>query len=119
MTISSTRKIAAARPIKPTLVVFSGKCGVSEMTDAGIAMTSLFLSNSNFSLLAHVCSFAPTFSLKDETRYKIACGNMNPTTQESPLDDIKEIRRIDKSSMLLFSLEASCLYGEPARTAEE
>lgn len=58
-------------------------------------------------------------SLKDETRYKIACGKMNPKTPKSPLDDVDEIRRIDKSSMLLYSLEASGHYGEAARLAEK
>jgi hypothetical protein len=42
--ISLTLKIAAALPIKPTFEVFSRKCGVSEMTDAGIA-TANFLAN--------------------------------------------------------------------------
>jgi hypothetical protein len=36
--ISSTRYIAAALPIKPILEVFSRRCGVSDMTDAGIAI---------------------------------------------------------------------------------
>ena len=63
--------------------------------------------------------FVPALSLKDETRYKIACGNMNPKLPKSPLDDIDEIRRIDKSSMLLYSLEASGHYGEAARIAEK
>jgi hypothetical protein len=40
MIISFTRKIAAARPIKPILAVFSRKCGVSAMIDAGIAMAN-------------------------------------------------------------------------------
>ena len=44
---------------------------------------------------------------------------MNPKTRLSPLDDVNEIRRIDKSSMLLFSLEASGHYGEAARIAEK
>jgi hypothetical protein len=42
--ISSTLKIAAALPIRPIFEVFSRKCGVSETTDAGIAMQSFFLS---------------------------------------------------------------------------
>jgi hypothetical protein len=40
--ISSTLKIAAALPIKPIFEVFSRKCGVSEITDAGIAIASFF-----------------------------------------------------------------------------
>jgi hypothetical protein len=43
--ISLTLKIAAALPIKPTFEVFSRKCGVSEMTDAGIATANFFLAN--------------------------------------------------------------------------
>jgi hypothetical protein len=42
--ISSTLKIAAARPIKPIFEVFSRKWGVSEITDAGMAIASFFLS---------------------------------------------------------------------------
>jgi hypothetical protein len=42
--ISSTLKIAAARPIKPTFAVFSRRCGVSETVDAGMAIASFFLS---------------------------------------------------------------------------
>jgi hypothetical protein len=41
--ISSTLKIAAALPIKPIFEVFSRKCGVSEITDAGIAIANFFL----------------------------------------------------------------------------
>jgi hypothetical protein len=40
--ISFTLKIAAARPIKPILEVFSLKCGVSDIIDAGIATVNLF-----------------------------------------------------------------------------
>jgi hypothetical protein len=46
--ISSTLKIAAALPIKPIFEVFSRKCGVSEITDAGIAIVSFFLSMALF-----------------------------------------------------------------------
>jgi len=42
--ISSTLKIAAALQIKPIFEVFSRKCGVSEITDAGMAIASFFLS---------------------------------------------------------------------------
>jgi hypothetical protein len=35
-------KIAAALPTSPTFEVFSRKCGVSEMNDAGTAIPSLF-----------------------------------------------------------------------------
>jgi hypothetical protein len=41
--ISSILKIAAALPINPIFEVFSRKCGVSEITDAGIAIASFFL----------------------------------------------------------------------------
>ena len=41
--ISSTLKIAAALPITPIFEVFSRKCGVSETTEAGIAMQSFLL----------------------------------------------------------------------------
>lgn len=44
---------------------------------------------------------------------------MNPKTQKSPLDDTDKIRKIDKSSMLLFSLEASGHYSEAARIAKK
>jgi hypothetical protein len=43
--ISFTLKIAAALPIKPIFVVFSRKCGVSEATEAGMAIEIFFLSN--------------------------------------------------------------------------
>ena len=36
--------MAAARPIKPIFEVFSRRCGVSEIVDAGIAIVSFFLS---------------------------------------------------------------------------
>ena len=39
----STRNIAAARPIKPIFAVFSRRCGVSEIADAGIAIARFFL----------------------------------------------------------------------------
>jgi hypothetical protein len=35
--------MAAARAIKPILEVFSRKCGVSEITDAGMAIDKLLL----------------------------------------------------------------------------
>jgi hypothetical protein len=38
--------MAAALPIKPIFEVFSRKCGVSETTDAGIAIAMFFLFNS-------------------------------------------------------------------------
>jgi hypothetical protein len=38
--ISLTRKIAAARPIWPILAVFSRRCGVSAMTEAGMAIAN-------------------------------------------------------------------------------
>jgi glucose/mannose-6-phosphate isomerase len=57
-----------------------------------------------------VCGFYPAFSLKDETRYKIACGTMKPKPPQSSLDDMKEIRRIDKSNMLQFSIETPKHY---------
>jgi len=38
-----TRKIAAARATNPILEVFSLRCGVSAMMDAGIAMDSLVM----------------------------------------------------------------------------
>jgi glucose/mannose-6-phosphate isomerase len=44
---------------------------------------------------------------------------MNPKTSKSPLDDVEEIRRIDKSSMLQFSVEAARHYREVARIAEK
>ena len=34
--------MAAVLPIKPIFEVFSRRCGVSEMTDAGMAIVSLF-----------------------------------------------------------------------------
>lgn len=43
MIISFMRKMAAALAIKPIFEVFSRRCGVSEITDAGIAMESFFL----------------------------------------------------------------------------
>ena len=42
--ISFTLKIAADLAIKPILEVFSRKCGVSDIIDAGIAIVSVFLS---------------------------------------------------------------------------
>ena len=60
-----------------------------------------------------------SFNLKDETRYKIACGKMKPKTFSSPLDDVEEIERIDKSSMLRFSVEAARHYLEAARLSEK
>lgn len=47
--ISSTLKIAAALPIKPIFEVFSRKCGVSETTEAGIAIQSFL----RFKLAVH------------------------------------------------------------------
>jgi glucose/mannose-6-phosphate isomerase len=44
---------------------------------------------------------------------------MNPEPQKSTLDDIGEIRQIDKSNMLQFSLEASKHYREATRIAEK
>lgn len=41
--ISSTLKMAAARPIRPIFAVFSLRCGVSEIVDAGIAIANFFL----------------------------------------------------------------------------
>jgi hypothetical protein len=47
---SSTLKIAAALPTKPIFEVFSRKCGVSAMKDAGIATVNLLLDTSLFLL---------------------------------------------------------------------
>jgi glucose/mannose-6-phosphate isomerase len=44
---------------------------------------------------------------------------MNPKTSKSPIDDVEEIRRIDKSSMILYSIEAYGHYREAARLAEK
>jgi hypothetical protein len=43
--ISPILKIAAALPIKPVFEVFSRKCGVSETTEAGIAIENFFVGN--------------------------------------------------------------------------
>jgi glucose/mannose-6-phosphate isomerase len=44
---------------------------------------------------------------------------MSPKTSKSPIDDVEEIRRIDKSSMILYSIEAAGHYREAARLAEK
>ena len=44
---------------------------------------------------------------------------MSPKTSKSPIDDVEEIRRIDKSSMILYSIEAPGHYREAARLAEK
>ena len=56
--ISFTLKIAAALPTNPTFEVFSRRCGVSEITDAGIAITNFF-----FFVIA-LSFVVPAFSLK-------------------------------------------------------
>jgi glucose/mannose-6-phosphate isomerase len=44
---------------------------------------------------------------------------MNPKTSKSPINDVEEIRRIDKSNMILYSIEAPGHYREAARLAEK
>jgi glucose/mannose-6-phosphate isomerase len=44
---------------------------------------------------------------------------MTPKNPDSILDGVSEIRRIDKSSMLQFSIEASTRYREAARIADK
>lgn len=44
---------------------------------------------------------------------------MNPKAQKSPLDDINEIRRIDKSNMLQFSIDSAKHYGKGAKISEK
>lgn len=44
MMISSTLKMAAVLPINPIFEVFSRRCGVSEITDVGMAIARFFLS---------------------------------------------------------------------------
>jgi glucose/mannose-6-phosphate isomerase len=43
--------------------------------------------------------------------------NVKPKPQKSPLDDVEDIRRIDKSNMVQFSVEAPAHYREAARIA--
>jgi hypothetical protein len=50
--ISSIRKMAAALPMKPILEVFSRRCGVSETTEAGMAIEIFFLLKLVFRLYA-------------------------------------------------------------------
>jgi glucose/mannose-6-phosphate isomerase len=63
--------------------------------------------------------FWSAFSLKDETRYKIACGKMTLKTPKSMLDDVEEIKNVDKSNMLEFSIQAAKHYRQAARLAEK
>jgi glucose/mannose-6-phosphate isomerase len=44
---------------------------------------------------------------------------MNLKTSKLPLDDVEEIRRIDKSNMLQFSIEAARHYREAAKVSEK
>ena len=44
MMISSTLKMAAILPINPIFEVFSRRCGVSEITDVGMAIACFFFS---------------------------------------------------------------------------
>jgi hypothetical protein len=64
--ISSTLKIAAALPMKPIFDVFSRKCGVSEITDAGIAIDSFLLSIIVLSLSAWLTLSALCLKVGDE-----------------------------------------------------
>jgi glucose/mannose-6-phosphate isomerase len=82
------------------------------MTDAGIARTNLF-----FCTL--LLSPRSALSLKEETRYKTAYGSVNKKMPESLLDNMGEIRKIDKSNMLKFSTEAAKHYREAAKITEK
>ena len=70
--IPSTLNLAAARPIKPTFEVFSRRCGVSETTDAGIAMEILKALDVPSSLLKK-CQIKPAIDLllKSKERYNL------------------------------------------------
>ena len=61
--ISSILKIAAVLPIKPIFEVFSRRCGISEITDVGIAMVSFFFSMGDSAFLRRVF-YGYAFSLK-------------------------------------------------------
>jgi glucose/mannose-6-phosphate isomerase len=62
---------------------------------------------------------ASAFSLKEEPNIRLFVETVKPKTQTPPLDDLKEIKRIDKSGMLQFSVEAAKHYGEAGRIGEK
>jgi glucose/mannose-6-phosphate isomerase len=70
-----------------------------------------------------MCSFhenpcAFTLSLKVKTEYKSA-GNKVSKVAASVLDDMGKMRRIDKSDILSFCVDAAKHYREAAKTAEK
>ena len=85
------------------------------MTDAGNAMTSLFLSNPVLHPRSNVQRLRA--NLKEEPDIRLLVTHVKPKTPPMPLDDRAEIRRVDKSSMFTFSVEASKHYREAARLA--
>src|SRR5512136_1671078 len=114
--ISFTLKMAAALPINPIFEVFSRRCGMSDITEAGTAITNLFFPTN----LSPLCSCAAlTFNLKEEQDIRLLMNAAEPQTQRSPLDDIDEIRQIDKSNMLQFSVEAPKHFTKAKLLAEK
>jgi glucose/mannose-6-phosphate isomerase len=86
------------------------------MTEAGIATASFLLDNSLFAPPKISCDSA--FSLKVKPNIKLLVRSVKQELSASRLDNVSEIRKIDKSNMLSFSVEAAKHYREAAKTAE-
>src|SRR3990170_658472 len=103
--------MAAALPTKPTFEVISRKCGVSATNDAGTATATFFLS------IMQLTPSGPAFSLKVKPSIKLLVRRKEGKLSPSRLDT-EEIRRIDRSNMLSFAVEAPKHYREAAHTAQ-
>src|SRR3990172_5272306 len=103
--------MAAALPTKPTFEVFSRRCGVSATNDAGTATANFFL------FILQLTPSGPAFSLKVKRSIKLLVSRKERRLSPSRLG-IEEIRRIDRSNMLSFAVEAQKHYCEATRLAQ-
>src|SRR4030066_2097473 len=103
--------MAAALPTKPTFEVFSRRCGVSATNDAGTATANFFL------FILQLTPSGPAFSLKVKRSIKLLVSRKERKLSPSRLD-IEEIKRIDRSNMLSFVVEAPKHYRDAAQVAK-
>lgn len=112
--IWSILKMAALLPISPIFEVFSRRCGVSAMTDVGMAIVCFLLSM----FLCSSCGkiFADCVELKScgsNIKVRVVVSEM----VDSVLDDISKIKGIDRDDMLSFCVDVTKHYAKALETA--
>jgi glucose/mannose-6-phosphate isomerase len=114
MMIWSILKMAAVLPINPIFEVFSRRCGVSEMTDGGMAIACFLVSMFSRSFCGeNLAGCVELKSCGSNIKVRVVVSEM----ADSVLDDVSKIKGIDKSGMLSFCVDVAEHYGRALEAA--